>query len=786
MISRPIVDRLTFLPRWRPIAIGSVVIAICILASLLKFYHFQRAPYFHPQNDTWLFTSESALQYRYAKMVANGQSIPLLDVKAQYPEGLEVFSNLTVFMEFVSGFLYRFFSRFVKIPFHVFLIYFICFFSSLTIFPVYLISYKVWGSRFSALASTAFYAFSLPGMSRTIGNYLLEDFAFPFIFFSLYFFLVSLCETNDTSAKKYLRTLAPYLSGLFMAIALLSWHLTSFYFFPFVLYVVIKFLFQREKNHILISSYGKLMLFVIIAGIVSPVLREKLFTLSPPMLMSYSLLISYYLGKQWGWKKQKILFGTVSLILVFSTAIILAKHYQEYSHVYSLLFYKLFYLGSKPPDPTKIPYHASVLWLGSAFDTAQLGFTVFHFSALIPLGLFGLFESLYNFIKKKTTTGEDLLIFFAFVFLGSYLLVSRMFPFLGFFLCLFIGRTLLGKSRKVLIWISIILVLAFAFEVHKTITLRKQTTFKNVVAKIPEKKPAFQIFQEATDKLDLVRWIRWNTRDSDVILTWFGLSPMILAYTDRPIVIHSKFESRSIREKYKQFIFSLYGDEEKFYEICRVFQADYFVYDLAFVLNNTVDSNRYLTNNLVLKTSAAAYKFHFAPELLQHFTLLYQNSSYRIFKVGEKASSFIPKELSYQPVYDLRLFQVQKGLANHEPIVSVSEEELFGDAELEKGLQKLKAISTHMMAAQLYTQQRLYDQAIKEIQMAIEITPRLTIAYINLGAIYAMRGEFIQAIEQWEEALKIEPDNQRAKQNIQRAKLLIDRSTLPFLENSHP
>jgi len=54
-------------------------------------------------------------------------------------------------------------------------------------------------------------------------------------------------------------------------------------------------------------------------------------------------------------------------------------------------------LGSKPSDPAKLPYHASVLWLGGAFETPQLGFTIFHFSTLIPLGLFSLFENLFDF-----------------------------------------------------------------------------------------------------------------------------------------------------------------------------------------------------------------------------------------------------------------------------------------------------------------------------------------------------------------------------------------------------
>ena len=53
------------------------------------------------------FSAESAAHFRYTRAIADGESIPALDVDSQHPEGLEVFGETSIGMEYVYGLAWR-------------------------------------------------------------------------------------------------------------------------------------------------------------------------------------------------------------------------------------------------------------------------------------------------------------------------------------------------------------------------------------------------------------------------------------------------------------------------------------------------------------------------------------------------------------------------------------------------------------------------------------------------------------------------------------------------------
>jgi len=53
------------------------------------------------------FAAEGAAHFRYTEMIAEGKSIPALDVPAQWPEGLRVFRETSPFMEYLFGWTWR-------------------------------------------------------------------------------------------------------------------------------------------------------------------------------------------------------------------------------------------------------------------------------------------------------------------------------------------------------------------------------------------------------------------------------------------------------------------------------------------------------------------------------------------------------------------------------------------------------------------------------------------------------------------------------------------------------
>jgi hypothetical protein len=131
----------------------------------------------------------------------------------------------------------------------------------------------------------------------------------------------------------------------------------------------------------------------------------------------------------------------------------------------------------------------------------------------------------------------------------------------------------------------------------------------------------------------IVKWLRENTASNAVVLATISESPVFLAHTGRPIILHSKFENRGIRERYREMLEAIYGSEEKFHRFARRHGADYFVYDTGYLFAAT-DSRRYKAGKMgPLEPDCAAVLFADRPEQLQHFRLQIADSRFAVFRV---------------------------------------------------------------------------------------------------------------------------------------------------------
>ena len=302
---------------------------------------------------------------------------------------------------------------------------------------------------------------------------------------------------------------------------------------------------------------------------------------------------------------------------------------------------------------------------------------------------------------------EECLLYFLIVFFVIYLLIIRMWIFPVFFLALFVGRLISKVKPTHIIFVSALLLLSFSFEVYKNNRTRIQVL-----------RPA--------EYGDVIDWVNKNTEPDDVILTSFELGPGILAYTGRPIVLHSKFESALIREKCKRFIFAIYGNEKGFYDLSHEFQADYYIYQMPIVINDSKESDRYITNNLILSTDTVAYKFQFEPEKLRYFTLLYQNSYYRIYRIHAEGENITAKpRYLYQPIFDKQLFEDGTGLSS-----------TFDDDRAKKVLRNLYQPTFHKDIADKFYREGKIDTAIIEYNRAISLNPFYADARYGLGNCY--------------------------------------------------
>ena len=570
--------------------------------------------------ETGLFWTESALQYRNARLIAEKGFLPTIDRKAQYPEGLNIKDRLTTLMEFTAGYIYRFLIP-DRIPFHVYLIFFISVFSSLSIVPLYLTANHFLKNSYFSVLITGIYAFT-PAFYTTVTSpgFELQDFALPLIFF--HFYLLIRSRKDIASA---------YLSGAFLFAALASWHLTQFYYLLLVGYLSLKLLFNREFK---IRRFYPIFISYLLAGLLIPSQRSAYLIVSFPALVTYTLVLSCFIRRL---HLRRIVFLTLIGVSVIIAKIITTTLVPEYQFVYGLMLNKIRHLGIRPRGPSGLSWETLVMWV-SPFTGPDLRTILGSLAATLPFGLIGMSIGTYHLIRlRKDLIGEIFLYFPAF-FLPLYLLFIRMDAFLIWFLASAIIYLLILSPK-------IYPLLFGGVCINLIITLLPQDRI---------------IGPQRNYLIDIIRYVRYNTNWNDPILTSFPYGPTILTDTDRPIILHPKFEAVGITEKIKDFEHLLYGDEDKFYQFCRNQGASFFLYQIDMLLARNPESIRFRTHNLSLSKKSLCYKFHFQPEALRYFDLVYTNPHYRLYKILVEHERPSRKGAVYYRIYDENRFRMSE------------------------------------------------------------------------------------------------------------------------------
>lgn len=581
---------------------------------------------FNSRDETALFWTESALQYRTAEIVARYGIIPSLDERLQYPEGIDMRNRLTVLMEIISGYTYRLFMPKV-VPFHIFIIIFMSFFSSLTIFPLYLSLQLIDRKSHAGLFGVLLYALT-PAVYTTVTapGYELQDFTLPLIFFHVYFFARALKKGNRLSYAH------SFLSAAFLFSALAAWHLTQFYYILFVIFVIICFLFAKRFD---MKPFYIVTVVNIAAGLIVPTLRTVGFLLSFSMLLSYSLIISSIIPGRLQ-AQRRFLFFFLLFASTLTTVYVSFAGVPEYRFVYGLVWHKIRYLGIRPTDPSLLPWETLVMWV-SPFTSPSFTTVARSIGTLCISGIVGSLMTVGMLLGRRSDRVDAFFLYLTAVFFPLYLLLVRLDIFLVWFLALQTGRLSVYTKRVGQLFILVCIgVNGFLlFSGSQRAVAPKQTYLYG-----------------------MIKYIRYNTPQDAPVLTTFAYGPSVITYTDRPVLLHPKFEAEHVTSKIKEFEHRLYEDENAFYAFCKCFRAQYFVYQTDLLLARGPESVRYRTHNRTVNKDCAAFKFHFRPDSLEFFELVYSNPHYRVYHVMEKGER--PQHITkvYFRVFDEQLFDL--------------------------------------------------------------------------------------------------------------------------------
>lgn len=624
----------------RSAAVWMSLAALLALNVHLKVRHSSSLPRYDRDDETGYFNVESAFQYRYAKMIAFGEKIPTVDVAAQYPEGVRVERELTMPMAYATGWTYRFLPW--KIDFQWFVILWVSGFSSLSVLAFFLIARRLTRDPALALAAAAAYSVSWAGLSDLIGTYGFQCFALPL------FFIGVACFVSALEEAKPLSMLWAWGAGAAFAAALASWHVSRF-LLASVFTAAFYHWARRRKDAAAIArlraACGPVLVFTFAAGLGLDVLRESRFIFSPTMMLGCAL---------WGVaalrpKALGALFLALALVsLVPGHA---SPEAASYGHVYGLLFEKLRHWLIKPGDPNRLGWQARLLWVGP-FNSPEPGFLIF---TLLPLALMIAPRALGLFDEEPPEAGDsgrDVIDGLALFYAAATAMVARLMPIFIFFFCS--AAALAWPRRRKSFGFGLVLALA-ALECFKSLApYSRRDVFMWLSAPFvkTESQPTISFLNERA----VLLWLKEHAGPGKPVAAHYGISGPVLAYTASPVLLNPKFESYSSRAKSYGYLRALYSGEEDFFAFCAKNGARYFLYNTGIVLDETPDGSRYGAGETGLRSTDAAVLFHFFPEKLKHFRLVYENPDYRVFEVAKTALALPPPR---DPIYDIERYHPQ-------------------------------------------------------------------------------------------------------------------------------
>ena len=637
----------------------------------------------------------------------------------------------------------------------------------LIIIPMYLIVSRLTGLRWAGLLASLLYASSYGAIDRSLGDTLYhEHVALPFLVFHIYFFVLSI--NNEISRKKWIISALLSWGCLFMALQV--WKVIGFYYIIWIGYFAFIWLMGQGTKRI----YGTLLLHTILTAIVSMSFENHLyydrFILSPAMLLAYAILLLHYISLFFAKETDPALIKQyfirfILIAIVFVVMISIAPKAERYGHVWETFFARLRY-WQKPLDPSKISFDARHYWV-PPYTSPTLFDLIYNFGLYLIAGIFPLVIFLSGWIKniktpfcwkEKLSTEKLFLAFMAGAFFSLYLIFFKLESYFSIFAIPWV-ILLVTVSRKK---IHRILIVALILLISTVQTYQAIAWTHSVIGiglyKAGIRPSTIKQYTKVTSAAaieDLLEWVGTQTKRDEAFLCEFVLSPSILEYAERPVNQHCFFES-SMREKYRLFVEGIFKDEESFYKFCMKYKTRYFIYNAHILFRTDPQmSFRYSADEMKFSKDWVAYQFNFEPDSLKHFSLVYQNHFFRVYRVlWEDEEPPVKEQLSYEPFFDESIFKRYVSyLDDGEPDTS----KYFYDM-----MNGLNYYDTAVRILQM-NQDANGPAALEYLKYAENECKYIPQVFILKAQIYERLGDKVHAVKDAEWALTLRPDDPFAR-----------------------
>lgn len=676
------------------------------------------------------YKGESGTNFRQTVHIAGRGSLPELDKRAAWPEGVSPLREKANGIEYFAGFVYRLVKPFSDVSERRYVNILTILVFSLSVFTLFALTNKLWSCQAAGLWAAALVAFSAPVIDATNGSEYFHG-TFAFVIVSFHLLMALSAVDHPTLVRSVLSGFSAFLlfavweqAGLYVSVFCLVWTL-----FPGIGF--------SARSRILLALLGA----VVFSGLALPHLRAQRFLFSWPAVL-------VFVAAAWMILRDKLpvkipvwaaagAFGVLTLI--FRP---IAAGGADLGPSLLYWFYRIRFIAGKPDDPSLLPASIRAFWTHShAAPSMFTVFAVFFPLVFLAVGAILSLRSIRNqsrlpFWSTLAAVAGAIVLFL--IDRRAILAVALIvFPFVAVSFRGFSGRI---KTRLLPAAVAAaILITSLPFTAG---TVNTTGWTARMLGIPPVGSGDFVWFGVGSADRDLIRFIvaRTSTR-RDVFLAAPEVSSLIPTFGGRATNLAPGIPTAAMSQKTVGALAAFYGDEDGLYTMCEALGATHVLYSIDMILDSSKNSPRFAAGAKETSPSTVAVRMHFAPETLRHFQLVYQNNNYRLFRVTAEQ----------QPAF----------ITDHPPIYQKSILGAHGDA-IDSFYNRVVDILLTYQTAIIAQNQGNEEAALGRLRYCLDQAPEYTDAWLRVGDSLLRLERPDDAFNAYNRVLQYAPDNKDA------------------------
>lgn len=678
-------------------------------------------------SDSPYFEGTSAMNYRHATLVADGERLDVPTHKSNFPEGYTPARYRTDGWESATGRALRV-GRFFGVTDGVrFMRRLTAVVFSLTAIALFILVYELWQCQAAALLAAFLVAFLGPLADATGGT--VFDHGTPAAFLA----------TVHAAALLRLRSGRAWpalVAALVAATGLLAvWEGGVYYVALATGALALLAPANARRVTVAVALHGAV---AVVAALVVPYLSAVRAVASWPVALTLACVAYRVLGSRVprGWRGAAAVVAGAMVLTVLMSPLRAGAGFHV--SLMETLGYRWRHLGGKPLSPSALPDAVRYLW--PLPITAHTALTMF-----LPLGALAVAAVMASrAIARERRVALAVAGTAAAAAVVAVGFDRAQLPIATVAIIAAVSLAVRGISQASRVRAAFVIVgayLVLAETVFPDGTMNPSFVIARQ-ARVAFRDPYsfLRVSMENTDA-SLLRFVATRTSVKDRILGRPDHTALLLAFGGRTAVLAEGARSDAAAEKEIDMLKALYGDIDALHDRCLDAGITYVLYSVDLLLDTTPYSKRYLAGLTQVAPESAVYRMNFAAGQLHGFTLVFENENFRLFKVTETPEpTFIT---DHPPVYHHDVFErVGRDIdAFHRRII------------------ELTATYTDALRS---SERGDMEGALKKLGWCLTEAPRFTLARIAAATTLAQMGRLEDARKTIMAVLGYAPDNAAA------------------------